>query len=198
MDIDIDARGLKCPEPVMKAREALSGGGGTFSIMVDNEAARDNVTRFADTSGCKVEVESSDVGFMLRITPPLEAGETARSTVADAVARISTVVFIGGDEIGRGERELGTTLMKAFLYSCTESEDMPAAVVLMNTGVRLATENDEAISHLKKLEELGTEVVACGTCLDYYGLKEQLKVGRVSNMFEIQSILSSADRLVSL
>ena len=197
MDIDIDARGLECPKPVVKTKEALKSGAGYFTILVDNEAARDNVSRFARSSGCEVDVREHEGGFLLSIVP-VTASQATNVEVSCGTPGAGTVLFISKDEIGGGDRELGTTLMKAFLYAYAERGEPPAAVVLMNAGVRLATEDDETAAHIMRLEEQGAEVLVCGTCLDYYGLTEKLQVGRISNMYEIQSILVGAGRLVSL
>ena len=199
VNIDIDCSGLTCPIPVIKTRERIAEGGGAFSVLVDNDAACENVSRFAENSGCSVEVSGVEGGFIVRVTPGEKAAEAAEPLpVTCQVPAGDKVIFIGSDELGRGERELGTALAKAFLYACTENEDRPSKMVFMNSGVRLVTENDETVAHVKQLEDGGVEIVVCGTCLDFYGLKEDLQVGRVSNMYEIQSILIGAGHLVSL
>ena len=199
LDIDIDCRGLACSRPVIKTRDRLSEGSGAFTVLVDDEAARDNVSRFARNAGCSVEVTDTPEGFVVRVTPDEKAAETAEAAPVTCQAPAGNkVIFIGADEVGRGDRELGTTLAKAFLYACTENEDRPRRMVFMNSGVRLVTENDETVAHVTRLEEEGVEVVVCGTCLDFYGLKDNLRVGRVSNMYEIQSILIGAGHLVSV
>ena len=199
VNIDIDCSGLTCPIPVIKTRERIAEGGGAFSVLVDNDAACENVSRFAENSGCSVEVSGVEGGFIVRVTPGEKAAEAAEPLpVTCQVPAGDKVIFIGSDELGRGERELGTALAKAFLYACTENEDRPSKMVFMNSGVRLVTENDETVAHVKQLEDGGVEIVVCGTCLDFYGLKEDLQVGRVSNMYEIQSILIGAGHLVSV
>lgn len=196
---DIDCRGLKCPEPVLKTREALAESRGGFTVLVDNEAARDNVSRFARTSGCEVELKAVAGGFLISVIPGLESAAASNETPAACEpSDISTVVFISSDVLGTGERELGEALMKAFMFASTEAELVPSHLIFMNSGVRLVTENEETAEHVRKLEDLGAVVLACGTCLDFYGLKDELKVGTVSNMYEIQSVLTTAGRLVSL
>ncbi len=194
----IDCSGLKCPEPVMKAREALASARGPFTVLVDNETARDNVARFARTSGCEVHVNKALGGFLLKITPGAEMPlETSGSQVECSTGK-GTVVLISSDEIGRGERELGVALMKSFLYASAEADEAPSRIVFMNTGVRLVTESDETAAHVKALEDRGAEVLVCGTCLDFYGLKDRLKAGLVSNMYDIQSALIGAYNVVSI
>ena len=198
-EVDLDCRGLKCPEPVMRTKKALQTAGGSFTVLVDNQAARDNVSRFARTAGCEVKVSDAQGGFLLELIPgAVKPEEMPRSGEMRCDAETVTVFFISSDEIGTGDRELGTTLMKAFLYASSESEDVPDRAVFMNSGVRLVTENDETVAHMKRLEERGVELLVCGTCLEYYGLADELRVGRVSNMYEIQSALVGADRLVSI
>jgi selenium metabolism protein YedF len=198
-DVDIDCRGIKCPDPVLKTRKALADGTGAFTVLVDNETARDNVSRFARTSTCDVEVTEVDGGFLIAITPG--AGKAERDAGEVPVSRdpvTGTVIFVSSDEIGTGERELGTTLMKSFIYTACEADGLPSSLVFMNSGVRLVTENQETIENLARLADRGVDILVCGTCLDYYGLTERLQVGRVSNMYEIQSTLMSAPRLVCI
>jgi len=198
-DADIDCRGLKCPEPVLKTRKALAEGAGNFTVLVDNETARDNVSRFARTSGHDVKVTETDGGFLIAITPAAGKAEQTAAEVpmsCDSVTR--TVIFVSSDEIGTGESELGVTLMKSFMSSAAEADDLPSTMIFMNSGVRLVTENEETIENLDRLTDRGVDILVCGTCLDYYGLTERLKVGRVSNMYEIQSALISAPKLVCI
>jgi selenium metabolism protein YedF len=101
----------------------------------------------------------------------------------------STTVFISSDRIGSGDDELGALLMRGFLRTLAESGDRPARVILMNGGVKLAIEGAQTAPSLASLAEAGVEVLACGTCLDFYKVKEKLIVGRVSNMLEIAGLL---------
>ncbi|HEY5526900.1 MAG TPA: sulfurtransferase-like selenium metabolism protein YedF [Candidatus Anoxymicrobiaceae bacterium] len=201
MEVDIDCTGLLCPEPVLRTKKHLESAPGPFTVQVDNETARDNVSRFARTSGCEVSVLESDGKYQLTVTPPGDTRQADLPEVEEAwcpPVEKKTVLFISTDEVGKGERELGQTLMKMFLYTATESEIPPSTLIFINSGVRLVTENEETAAHVKKLEEAGAEVMVCGTCLDYYGLKEVLKAGRVSNMYDIQSAMIGADLLVSI
>jgi selenium metabolism protein YedF len=196
--VDLDCRGLKCPEPVLKTKRMLEGAAGSFTVMVDNETARDNVARFATTSGCEVEVSEVEGGFVLRISGVGPSAEDQEQVPGAKPVPCGTVFLIKSDLLGTGERELGEVLMRSFLYASGEAESAPASIILMNSGVKLVTENQEAIAHLKRLEERGVDIIVCGTCLDYYGLTERLAAGRVSNMYEIQSTLIGATNLVSL
>jgi selenium metabolism protein YedF len=104
-------------------------------------------------------------------------------------------VFIVTDKIGRGNDELGALLMKNFLYSLARNEEKPKAVMLMNEGVRLACTGSTSIDDLKLLEEGGVAVKACGTCLDFLGIKDELAVGSVGAMPDSVAALLADDVL---
>ncbi|MBN1289935.1 MAG: sulfurtransferase-like selenium metabolism protein YedF [Actinobacteria bacterium] len=195
---DIDARGLECPGPVLETKKMLSQTDGRFTVLVDNEAARDNVSRFAVSSGCTVDMDEVDGCFLLAVTPGKTAARPKSEKTAPAARNREKIIFVSSDELGQGDGELGETLMKSFLYACTENDDTPSKFVFMNAGVKLVTVNEDTIEHLQDLEEKDVELLVCGTCLDFYGLKENLRVGRISNMYEIQSALIGADVLICL
>jgi selenium metabolism protein YedF len=196
----VDARGLACPIPVMRTKDALMKGE-PLVVLVDDPIACENVSRFASTSGCAVEISQQQGQFELTITP----GETTPDTNAAEEDRrqvpprteVGTVFLVTSDEIGHGERELGVRLMRMFLYTTAES-GVIGTTVFMNSGVRLATEDEEAAASISRLVDRGWKVLVCGTCLDYYGLKDDLKAGTVSNMYEIHSALVGAANVVSL
>lgn len=201
MEPDIDCSGLKCPEPVLLTRKRMAGSSDAFVVLVDNATARDNVSRFARSAGGDARIEKTERGFYVFVTPPSERLRETSDAQQDFQCSVSAsekVVLITSDEIGTGAGELGGTLMKMFLYASTESDEALASIIFMNSGVRLVTENEEAAAHVRALQDRGTEVLVCGTCLDYYGLTEKLKAGRVSNMYEIQATMVGASLLVSL
>lgn len=201
-EADLDCRGMACPEPVMRTRKMIEGACGPFTVLVDNETARDNVRRFAASADCAVEVAGREDGFLLTVTPPPGAERPvpaeAPAEKASPAGRKRVVFFIKSDVLGEGERELGMRLMRMFLYAAAESPEPPAGLAFANRGVRLVTLDAEAAGHVGRLESAGAEVLVCGTCLDYYDLKGSLKAGRVSNMYEILSLVVGADVLVSL
>jgi selenium metabolism protein YedF len=185
----IDARGLACPGPVLRTKKALEENPRPIRVLVDNSTARDNVSRFARSRGCKVAISDEDYGFCIEITPSCEAAEpTARSSV----------IVISGDFMGKGEEQLGRLLMKAFLNALAEGSTTPDKILLFNTGVKLAAGEAETAENLKRLEEMGTEILVCGTCLDYFNLKDKLLVGKVSNMFEILSSMQEAESCIAI
>jgi selenium metabolism protein YedF len=208
MEPDIDCTGLRCPEPVLRTKKMIESECGPFTVLVDNDSARDNVLRFAKTAGCAVEAEDRQGGWLLSVVPQADAsprpstpgGEVEAAPAVECASQAGTgkVFYITSDEIGKGEPELGRTLMKMFLYAAAESDAPPSALIFLNSGIKLVTENDETAAHVAKLEAAGADVLVCGTCLDYYGLKDELKAGRVSNMYEIQATIVGAGLLVSI
>lgn len=193
----LDARGLPCPQPVILTRKALSEGGfDLLEVIVDNAAALENVVRFATHAHTIVEgVETSGSESHIRILPGttpanLPPGEAfcsiPPSTQANALIQ---TVFLSSSTLGRGSDELGALLMRGFLYTLTESEALPRRLILMNSGVLLATEDSEHLANLQRLTHLGVEILACGTCLEFFKVKDKLAAGRISNMQEIASIL---------
>lgn len=204
----LDARGQACPGPVILLKKALeAGGAGFIDIIVDNEAARENVTRFAVKRGCAIVAsEGSAPEILVTVSAPLamampavepEPGAASPTPVAPPHARQPLVVLIESDRIGTGDDELGALLMRGFLYALTERDEQPDAIIMMNHGVLLAIEGSAALENLGRLADLGVELLACGTCLEFLGVKHKLAAGRVSNMYEIADRLCTS-RVLSL
>jgi len=108
------------------------------------------------------------------------------------------IIFCTGDKLGSGEEELGKVLMHNFIFSIAEKEPPPDIVIFMNRGVFLALEGSEISQSLEKLSASGTEILACGTCLDYYGLKEKPLLAKISNMTTITDLLAKAKQVVTI
>jgi len=103
------------------------------------------------------------------------------------------VIFINSENLGRGDDELGSKLAGMLLYSLGETDPKPEAVVMMNGGVKLALRGSPAVEHLQTLVGAGTKVYSCGTCLDYYGVTDELAVGEVGNMATTAELFASHD-----
>ncbi len=192
----LDARGLACPGPVVRTRGALKAGAHELEVLVDNPTARDNVCRFASSQGCRVEVAEEGRDFRIAISREAEGTETPRPSAAETEQRI--VVILLSDVMGRGDDELGRVLLKAFLNTLLESDPLPWRMVLFNRGAMLAVEGEATVEALSKLHEAGVEILVCGTCLDYFCVKERLAVGEVSNMYEILSTMQVATNTLTI
>ncbi|HOM07670.1 MAG TPA: sulfurtransferase-like selenium metabolism protein YedF [Syntrophales bacterium] len=202
MEETIDARGLACPGPVVLAKKALEGSA-RVKVLVDNETAVENLRRLALRNACGFAVEGGEGGcweiVITREGPlaeaPAEASPETRGTKAPRAAGPTVIVF-AHDRMGGGDDTLGDILLRAFVHTLLEVKPRPDVVVCYNGGVRLAVEGAQTAADLRALAEGGTEILVCGTCLNYYGLTEKLAVGRVSNMYEIAETLTAAGRIV--
>ena len=195
--MQIDARGKACPQPVILAKKELDGGCQDLTVLVDNRAAVENLTRLGNSAGVAVTSGESEGGFYVRLTgeaKPGEMPEIACTTTGNGYA-----VFIGKDVVGAGDPTLGYNLMKMALYTLAQGDNVPAYVLFMNDGVKLpAGEEPQVIESIQMLVDKGATVLVCGTCLYYYGLAERLKAGIVSNMYDILGAMQRADKVISL
>ena len=186
----VDARGKMCPKPVLMTKQALEKvEEGVIEVLVDNVAARENVKRFAERQGCTVEVKEEGGFFRLVIVK----GYACRPAFAEDTT--NRVVLILSDSMGE-ERELGHMLMRAFLATLKEASHRPRKLIFVNRGVFLTTSGSKVIDVLKELEEMGIEICSCGTCLEYFGLKDKLEVGSITNMYDTVEALLTADSVV--
>jgi selenium metabolism protein YedF len=214
----VDARGLACPQPVLQTRRALrareelrarkelrgregQAAGGELTVIVDNDTAQKNVTRMAEKSGYVVQAERKDDGIYLRIGGQGAQGpavETQEMAVGKAIpAEGPLVLFVASEHMGQGEHaELGNILIRAFFHTLGEVEPLPETIIFINSGIKLVTEGSPVVEDLEALCSQGIEVLACGTCLDYYGLKDKLAVGEISNMYTIAETLLGAGKVV--
>jgi selenium metabolism protein YedF len=193
----VDARGLACPQPVIQARSALRETD-NVTVIVDDDTAQKNVTRMAEKLGHTVQAEAKGDGIYLHIggeaTAPVEL-QVGTATPAEG----PLVLVVPGETMGRGEHEeLGNLLVRAFFHTLGEIEPLPQTVIFFNSGVKLVAEGSPVLEDLHALSEQGIEILACGTCLEYYALKDQLAVGEISNMYTIAETMLGAGRVVKL
>ena len=189
---EIDARGLACPQPVIMAKKAIETRGGCV-IIVDNEAARDNVCRMAGSKECDFAIEEKDGGFFnIRISGAGTAPLPKKPTEAAG----PLVVVFPCDRMGRGSDDLGMLLMRAFLHTLGEVAPKPDVMIFFNEGVKLTTEGSLVLDDLQDREKEGIKILVCGTCLDFFGLKEKLKAGIISNMYDIAEAMLSAGKVI--
>jgi selenium metabolism protein YedF len=190
---EIDARNLACPQPVVLTKKALENTNEVTTI-VDNDVAKDNVSKLAQNEGCSVDVEQKDDGIYLTLKK--QSSSPAKN---DPQSAAGTVIFIGSDVIGRGDNiELGSLLMQSFLHTVGGFKATPATIIMMNNGVKLTTSDSPALGELQQMESRGIEILACGTCLDRLELMDKVSVGQVSNMYTITETMMKATKVISL
>ena len=197
--ITVNAMGDNCPIPVIKTKKAMQALNGpeTIEVLVDNEIAVQNVTKMASASGGQVSSEKvSDAEFkiMIQMEGAPSSSEEEVSCVPDA--RDNTVVVVSSDRMGTGNDELGKVLIKGFIFAVTQLDTLPKTMLFYNGGATLTAEGSDSLEDLKSLEAQGVEIMTCGTCLDYYGLKEKLAVGSVTNMYSIVEKMAGAGKIL--
>jgi len=195
----IDCRGLACPQPVLETKKALEKPDAKeILVLLDNPGSRENVRRFAESQGHRVSVTEEKGGFALRIQKggPCRTEEKVAEKQVEASGGV--VIFLDSDSLGRGSEELGRILMRSFLQTLEQSDVQPQKIILINSGVKLACEGSEVLEDLQEFSGKGVEILSCGTCLDYFGLKKKLTVGKVSNMYEILNSLAQAGKVIKV
>lgn len=193
MMIEVNAMGKVCPIPVIMTKKVLreNTAGDNILIRVDNEIATQNLTKMAGQLNIKASVTKlNDAEYtVLYDFQGCEACAILNDTSVLEQGADEYVVVINSDKMGTGDEGFGTKLLENFVYALTEQDRIPKMVVMYNSGVRLATENEKTVNDLKTLQNKGSEVLACGLCLDFYGLKEKLQVGSATNMYRITEIM---------
>ena len=201
MEKIIDCRGLACPLPVVNAKKAAEAmnPGDVLTVLVDNEIAVQNLTRFAEHKGFGVSADrkgEKEYAVIMSISgETVESREEEVACVMDS-RRKGMLVVLSGNVMGTGDAKLGTTLMKAFVFALTKQDQLPDTILCYNTGAYLTCEGADTLEDLKLLESEGVTVLTCGTCLDFYGLKEKLAVGGVTNMYDIVERMESAAQII--
>jgi len=195
--IEVDARGLDCPKPVIQTKKAIeSAGVNNVLTIVDNETAKENISKLATSLNCNFTVEEIGADFYIDIY----MGEVlAKEIMPEKKPSIHEIVIVvGKDKFGEGNDELGEVLMNGYFYTLTEVQPYPKAILFLNSGVNLTIEGSKVLEHLRILESLGVEILSCGTCLDYYMAKDKLAVGGVSNMFTIVEHMNKAKNTIRI
>ena len=203
MDISLDCRGLACPGPVLRCKKCVEADAPqTLTVAVDNEAARENVSRFLAMRGYAVAVDQQADGLSVLTATAGEApATTAAATQTIAASSPSagrTVVFITADVIGRGDDVLGAKLMSNFLATLPELDEGLWRIILVNGGVRLAVAGSSVLAQLKTLEEAGASILVCGACLDFFGVLDKKEVGQTTNMLDVVTSLDLADKIIQI
>ena len=197
----VNAMGEQCPIPVVKTKKVLDSvqGDAEITVLVDNETAVQNLTRMGKNAGAEVLAEkTSDREFhvTLRVKDRKPSVETTEEINCIPDVKGDFVIVVDTATMGRGNDELGQVLMKGFLFAVTQLDELPKTMLFYNGGATLTTEGSDSLEDLKSLEAQGVTIKTCGTCLNYYGLTEKLKVGEVTNMYDIVETMAKASKVV--
>nr|WP_317282570.1 sulfurtransferase-like selenium metabolism protein YedF [uncultured Sellimonas sp.] len=199
--IKVNAIGDNCPIPVIKTKNAMKElkGPDVIEVLVDNEIAVQNVTKLGQSSGGKVtseKIAEKEYKILIEVGEVPAGKETEEEISCTPDKRGNTIVVVSSDKMGSGNDELGKVLMKGFIFAVTQLDELPKTMLFYNGGATLTTEESDSLEDLKSLEAQGVEILTCGTCLDYYDLKEKLAVGSVTNMYSIVEIMAKANRII--
>ena len=198
----VNAMGEQCPIPIVKTKKVLDSvqGDAEITVFVDNETAVQNLTRMGRTAGAEVLAEKkSDREFhvILRVKDRQPSAGIQEEVNCIPDVKSDFVIAVDTATMGRGNDELGKVLMKGFLFAVTQLDELPKTMLFFyNGGATLTTEGSDSLDDLKSLEAQGVTIKTCGTCLNYYGLTDKLKVGEVTNMYDIVETMAKASKVV--
>jgi len=197
--IKLDYSQHQCPYPVVETRKQILANPGTsLVILVGDQAGRDNVSRLATKMGYKTVAVEAGNNFQLTLTPEDSTGETTQSQpISVTPATGKTVIYCGSDRMGDGDDQFGRVLMINFLTTLLEMDPLPDIILFVNSAIDLTTQGSAVLEALKTLESRGVDIASCGLCLDFYQKKDQLQVGRVTNMYEMVEVQCQAGRVVT-
>ncbi len=195
-----DYRGLACPQPVIETKKALEANSGMnrVHIIVDNKPAVENITRFLTNQGLIVDVvEGENSSYSITGTkdgtlpePEINEGSGHNNK--------STLILFTGNSIGNSNPDLGSKLMVNFIKTLSEIKDSLWRLVFVNEGVKMTAEGSDALDDIMALEKDGISVLVCGTCLEYYQLLDEKRVGETTNMLDIMTSLQVADKVINM
>lgn len=196
----LDERGKTCPIPVIDSKKELlkMKEGEVLTVKVDDKAKVANITRMAEENGHTVKVNniaSGEYDVVITVGKHIELKQ-GNCSCTGGNTKDNMVVVIGSNKMGSGDETLGKNLLKAFIFAITKQENLPTSILFYNSGAYITTEGSESINDLKALESQGVKIFTCGTCLDFYKLKEKLVVGSVTNMYDIVSTIESASLVI--
>jgi len=196
---EIDARGLACPAPVLQTKNAIEDENlNSIKVLVDNEAARQNVSRFLKSQGFKVSEQEREGDF--HVTGGREGGVEPEGVMVEKqdTEQKKIMILVANNCMGHGDDELGSKLMVSFLKTIKEMGDELWRLVFVNNGVKLAIKDSEVLPILKEYEKDGLYILVCGTCLTHFNLLDKKQVGETTNMLDIVTAMQLADKVINI
>jgi len=201
----VDLRGLICPEPVLRTKKLLDDASiEKVEALVDGEVNVNNLNRLARSLKMEFASAPKDENFVVTIERKKSSSSShahvdpaSMKSSSTSQSEVGNVVFLGKDKFGDGDPEFSTTLLNMFLQTMFESGQRPRALLMANTGVRLMTPDSPALKVLNDFKEAGCDVLACGLCVEFYGLKGKIPVEQITNMFAICEYIFAADKVIA-
>ncbi|MBI4804696.1 MAG: sulfurtransferase-like selenium metabolism protein YedF [Desulfovibrio sp.] len=202
----LDCLGMTCPQPLVACRNCIeSYHPDTLKVLVDDEAALENVTRYLTSSGYEPRSVKDGRAWVITATRGPDAGQKKAPAVEDFPCPVPSkseiqriVVFLTADIIGRGDDELGGKLMGNFLKTLPELGKELWRVVMVNAAVKLSAAGNANLEALRALEAQGVSILVCGTCLEFFGLLDKRAVGQTTNMLDVVTSLQLASKVINI
>lgn len=200
----IDCRKLDCPAPVLKTKKYIEhSNAAEVEVIVDNEAAVENVSRFLNFHGFEVTVDSD--GEKSVVCGQKKPGETGKIEIdsnpvdlEEEAENQKILLMISSMQIGKGDDELGRNLMVNFVKTLKEMGSDLWRVVFVNHGVKFSVKDSRILEELRELEASGVDILVCGACLTHLGLLDEKLVGQTTNMLDIVTSMQLADKVINL
>lgn len=164
---------------------------GSAKIIIDNEVSKNNLEKFASSNSFKYSTEMSENDFIIIM-------EKIKLNIEEERSDDTFSILIGTDKLGNGDDSLGKTLMKSYIYALSESDRLPRKIMFLNSGVKLVNKDSSVLEILESLKSKGVEILSCGVCIDFYGLKETMAIGEITNMYTIVEEMNSVAKLIKL
>lgn len=199
----VDTRGQLCPAPIILTKRALKETveGESFVVVTDNQVSFNNLQRFLKDNKSGFTVD--EAAGVWRLTVTKTSGFSTKikpeNYCVPQVAHFEKgdfVVVISSDRMGDGDDELGRLLLGNFIKALKDLEKLPSKILFYNRGVTLVTGNSPEIEHIRQLEKMGVEILACSTCVNHYKLENEVAAGSLSNMFTIAEAMASAGKVI--
>jgi selenium metabolism protein YedF len=199
----VDTKGQQCPTPIIATKKALkeSKAGEPFKVLTDSQTSLNNLTRFLKDNGTEFSVDEADGVWTLTVTKNTSKVQDVKveeycSATVPHFSKGNFIIAITSDKMGEGDEALGHILMTNFVKAIKDLEKLPEKMVFYNNGVKLGSIDSPVYEHLKEIESMGVRLLLCATCARYYSLEEKIRVGSLSNMYEIAQVLASAGSIV--
>ncbi|HOE92044.1 MAG TPA: sulfurtransferase-like selenium metabolism protein YedF [Candidatus Cloacimonadota bacterium] len=196
----IDTRGELCPKPIIKTKKEIPNiaVNESFQILTDNEISLNNLLRFLKDNSFETEVNTKENYYVINCVKrdKVLTNPDAESYCCSTSSNDNYIIVFKSDKMGMGDDDLGSILMKAFINNLGEQNKLPKALVFYNSSVKLTQETSSVIGALNDLQSKGIEIVICGTCVDFFKIKENIKIGTISNMFAITEYLTKYAHII--
>ena len=199
----IDCKGLACPMPVIKtkkyfdledSKEAL--------VIVDNEVAKNNILRLAKGINLNSSFIEEEGLYKIQLSrgeiTGVQASQEVEESVENTYVNQAPTILVATNLLGKGDDRLGETLMKVYINRLAEAEILPENLMFINGGVKLTCTGSDVLDSLNAMKEKGVNIISCGACLDFYNLKEELKVGEIGNMYQIIDLMNKSGNTIKL